>query len=212
MRLAFGLRVEGAEYLPAAGPCIIAANHVSFLDPLAVAAALPWRTLSHVYWAADRILLFSNPLSRFVCRAMCIFPVDQRSPASVLASAIAVLQQGHMLVWFPEGWRSPTKAMLPFQPGIGRLLQETGASVVPTYVAGTFESLPRGRTFPRLTRITISFRPVFSADALRGDRSPSEWQAVADALKQRMEELSDTVTGKAARSRSSVHSSQGEPR
>lgn len=198
LRFAFRLRVEGAEHLPAAGPCVIAANHVSFLDPPALAAALPWRMLSQVHWSGDRLLLFSDPLSRFVCRAMCIFPVDQRSPARVLASAVAVLRQNHMLVWFPEGWRSPTKAMLPFQPGIGRLLQETGASVVPCYVAGTFESLPRGRTFPRLNRITVSFGAPISAEALRGDSSPDDWQAVADALRERVAELGDSIDGKAA--------------
>jgi long-chain acyl-CoA synthetase len=193
MRLAFGLRVEGAENLPSTGPCIIAANHVSFLDPAAMAAALPWRMLPRVHWAADRIMLFSNPLSRFVCRAMCIFPVDQRSPASVLTSAITVLMQGHMLVWFPEGWRSPTKTMLPFQPGIGRVLEETGASVVPTYVDGTFESLPRGQNLPHFARITISFGPAISVATLRGNRPAGDYQAIANALKERIETLSRKI-------------------
>jgi len=198
MRLAFRLRVEGAEQLPTAGPCVICANHVSFLDPPALAAALPWRTLSRVNWSGDRLLLFSNPLRRFVCRAMCIFPVDQRSPAGVLASAVAVLRQNHMLVWFPEGWRSPTKSMLPFQPGIGRLLQVTGARVVPCYIAGTFESLPRGRTFPRLNRVTVAFGAPISPEALRGDSAPDDWQAVADALRKRIAELADSLGRKAA--------------
>ncbi len=189
MHLAFRLRVEGAENLPSTGPCIIAANHVSFLDPAAMASALPWRTLPRVYWPGDRILLFSNPVSRLVCRAMCIFPVDQRSPASVLANAIKVLNQGDMLVWFPEGWRSPTKTMLPFQPGIGRVLEETGASVVPAYLDGTFESLPRGQDLPRFARITISFGPAVTGRMLRGNSPAGDWQAIANALRERIEKL-----------------------
>ncbi|HXZ46989.1 MAG TPA: 1-acyl-sn-glycerol-3-phosphate acyltransferase, partial [Pseudolabrys sp.] len=189
LRLAFRLRVEGAEKLPSAGPCIIAANHVSFLDPAALAAALPWRMLRQVYWPADRILLFSNPVNRLLCRAMCIFPVDQRSPANVLASATDVMNQGHMLVWFPEGWRSPTKTMLPFQPGIGRVVEETGASVVPAYVDGTFESLPRGQALPRLARITISFGPALSSASLRDGRPAGEWQAIANSLREHIEAL-----------------------
>jgi long-chain acyl-CoA synthetase len=203
IRMAFHLRVEGVENLPPTGPCVIAANHVSFLDPAALDAALPWRSLAHIHWAGDRLLLFSNPVSRFVSRAMCILPVDQRSPARVLTSAIEVLKQRHTLVWFPEGWRSPTKTMLPFQPGIGRLLEETGASVVPTYIDGTFESLPRGRRLPRLARMTVHFGPAIGAVALRGDQPVGDWQAIANNLRQRIETLSRTAARSGARGKAS---------
>jgi long-chain acyl-CoA synthetase len=186
---AFRLEVRGAEHLPAAGPCIIAPNHVSFLDPPAMAAAFPWRMLLRVRWAGDRLLMFSNPAKRFVCRAMGIFPVDQRSPASVIASAIQVLREGEMLVWFPEGWRAPTLELLPFQPGIGRLIEETGASVVPAYVFGTLESWPRERKLPRPMRLRVVFGEPISAAALRADRPKGEWQAIADALRERVAAL-----------------------
>jgi long-chain acyl-CoA synthetase len=189
MRVAFRLRVEGAENLPRNGAYIIAANHTSYLDPPSLAAALPWHALRRVYWSADRTLLFSNWVSRFLCRAMRLFPVDQRSPGGALASAMAVLRQGHVLVWFPEGWRSPTGELLSFQPGIGRLLQETDACVVPTYIAGAFESLPRGRRMPRFNRITIRFGPVLSGVALGADRPERDWQSIANSLRKRMAEL-----------------------
>lgn len=189
LRSAFRLEVKGAEHLPAAGPCIIAPNHVSFLDPPAMAAAFPWRMLPRVRWSGDRLLMFSNPAKRFLCRAMGIFPVDQRSAASVIASAVQVLGEGEMLVWFPEGWRAPTPELLPFQPGIGRLVEETGASVVPAYIFGSFESWPRERKLPRPRRLRVVFGEPVSAAALRGDRPAGAWQAIADALRERVAAL-----------------------
>jgi long-chain acyl-CoA synthetase len=166
-RFAFRLEVRGAEHIPAIGPCIIAPNHTSYLDPPTVAAALPWHALRRVHWAGDRLLLFSNPLTRFLCRVMSIFPVDQRSPSAALASAVRVLRQRHMLVWFPEGWRSPDGSLLPFQPGIAQILEDSGASVVPAHIRGAFECLPRGRSLPRFRKITVYFGQPIVATELR---------------------------------------------
>src|SRR5205807_1546904 len=51
MRGLFRLRVTGAETLPPAGAFVITANHVSDLDAMAVAAALPWSRFRRLYWA-----------------------------------------------------------------------------------------------------------------------------------------------------------------
>jgi long-chain acyl-CoA synthetase len=53
MRGLFRLRVTGAENLPAAGAFVITANHVSDLDGMAVAAALPWSRFRRLYWAGE---------------------------------------------------------------------------------------------------------------------------------------------------------------
>jgi len=59
----FRLRATGAEQLPAAGAFVITANHVSDLDAMAIAAALPWSRFRRFYWAGDVVRMFSNPLS-----------------------------------------------------------------------------------------------------------------------------------------------------
>ena len=76
MRGLFRPQVTGTERLPATGPFVITPNHVSYLDALVIAAALPWRRLQHVYWAGDVLRLFSNPLSRLFSRAVHLFPVE----------------------------------------------------------------------------------------------------------------------------------------
>ena len=62
-----------------------------------------------------------------LARALRVFPVDERAPATTLAYGEAVLRRGNALVWFPESWRSPDGELQAFLPGIGHLLARTGA-------------------------------------------------------------------------------------
>jgi long-chain acyl-CoA synthetase len=185
MRGLFRLRFNGVERLPETGPFLITPNHVSYLDGLAVAAALPWRRLRHLYWAGDVLRFFSNPLARLFSRAMHLFPVDSRYPAAALEIATRALSAGNVKVWFPEGWRSPDGSLQRFLPGIGQLLLRSGAPAVPAYIAGAFEALPRSRQLPKFHRITVTFghpEPVASLRARGIGRTDEE--RVVDALRQ----------------------------
>jgi long-chain acyl-CoA synthetase len=203
MRGFFRLRVSGFDRLPPAGPFVIAPNHVSYLDGLVVAAALRWSVLRRVYWAGDALRLFPHPLTRVFCRAAHLFPVDAMHPSAALETANRVLTAGNILVWFPEGWRSPDGRLQHFQPGIGQLLLSSGAPAVPALLSGTFEALPRDRRIPRLRPLTITFGAPASVSALRDvGRGPTDEERVADALRQRLGaliETSDVTTGSAAR-------------
>src|SRR3546814_14381540 len=94
MRLLFRGKREGLSGAPPMGPLVVVANHVSDLDPLVMAAVLPFRTLRRVYWGGDVARLFAGPVRRFFCRALHIFPVDERAPAASLALAAAVMKRG----------------------------------------------------------------------------------------------------------------------
>jgi long-chain acyl-CoA synthetase len=89
MRVLFRLHVAGIDRLPTAGGVAIAPNHVSYLDSLAIAAALGWRRSRHTYWAGDAQRLFPHPLGRVFCRAVHLFPVDAMHPGAALETAVA---------------------------------------------------------------------------------------------------------------------------
>jgi long-chain acyl-CoA synthetase len=185
MRVLFRLRVTGVERLPETRPFLITPNHVSFLDALTIAAALPWRQLGHVYWSGGVLRLFSGPLARLFSRAMHLFPVDSRHPDAALETAVRVLRSGNILVWFPEGWRSPDGSLQRFLPGIGQLLISSGAPAVPTYIAGTFEALPRERRIPKFSRITVTFgRPEAVASLRASSTGRTDEERVANGLRQ----------------------------
>lgn len=168
MRIAFRLHVEGRDHLPE-GRVIVCANHLSDLDPLVMAAALPRQALDRVRWSGDVGRLFGTRAGRFLARAARIFPVEERRPALTLAYARAALEAGDCLVWFPESWRSPDGALQPFLPGIGRIVRESGAPVVPARIAGTFEAMPRSSRYPRPHKVRVAFgEPIAAARLLEG--------------------------------------------
>jgi long-chain acyl-CoA synthetase len=186
MRGLFGLHVTGREALPATGGFVIAPNHASFLDPMAVAAALSWRQLRRLYWAGDALLLFGNPAARLVSRAMHVFPVEAAHPAAALDTAAQALAAGNGVVWFPEGWRSPDGMLQRFLPGIGELLLRSRAPAVLACISGAFEAWPRNRCLPRLHRITVTFDHPEPVAALRlAGAGRSDEERIADALHQR---------------------------
>lgn len=190
LRAFFRLHADGTANLPR-GNFILIANHTSYLDASAIAAALPYRTLQRCYWAGDPVLLFSKPWQAPFMRAMHCFPADERAPAQTLSMSEALLKRGESIVWFPEGWRSPDGMLQPFLPGIGHLLLRAPVPVVPVHIDGAFEALPRDRAFPRLYPIHVRIgRPILPADwqAFRTDRNGGP-QMIADLLRQNFEAL-----------------------
>lgn len=186
MRIVFRLRVEGLQHLPQCGPVLIAPNHASYLDSLAIAAALPWSLLRVTRWAGWTDFMFRNRRWRLLSRSTGVFPVaPDREPAAAIETAVAVLREGQVLVWFPEGRRTLTGEIGRFLPGVGLLLLESGSPAVPARISGTFEALPWHRRWPRPKRITVRFGPPMTRDELQamgdGD-SPAE--RVAAGLRQ----------------------------
>jgi long-chain acyl-CoA synthetase len=158
MRLLFRVRVVGADRLPAAGPLLIAPNHASYLDPMALAAALPWRLLRKTHWAGLAGFMFRAWHWRLLSRATRVFPVDpDRDPAAAIRAGQAVLESGEVLAWFPEGRRTLTGEIGAFLPGVGMVLRETRSPVVPVRITGSFAALPWNRRVPRLLPIEVVF-------------------------------------------------------
>jgi len=187
MRGLFRLRVAGAATLPETGAFVITPNHVSDLDGLVIAAALPWSQFRRLHFAGDVVRMFSNPLNRLFCRALHVFPVDAKFPGATLESARRVLKAGDVQVWFPEAWRSPDGRLQRFLPGIGQLLLRSGAPAVPAYIEGTFEALPRGRRMPKLRQITVTFGALEPIEALRAaGTGRTHEERISAALRERV--------------------------
>lgn len=169
VRLFYRIRVKGADGLSGEAPVVFTPNHTSYLDPLAVAAALPWKRLKKTYWAGWVGKMYAGPVSRFISRATCVFPVDpDRDLAGAIKTAKLLLEQGYNVVWFPEGRRSPDGELESFQRGIGLLLEEADADVVPTAIRGAYEAWPRDRTRPKPGgSLEVTFGAPVSVEALR---------------------------------------------
>jgi long-chain acyl-CoA synthetase len=201
MRGLFRLRVEGLEQLPSEGGFLLTPNHQSLLDPLIVAAALPYPVLRRSYFAGWTGIAFANPLYRLLCRLAQAFPVEhERAAFSSLALAAMVLRRDRNLIWFPEGARSLDGELQPFKAGIGLLLAKFPRPVVPALIEGSFAALPRGKRLPRLRRLSITLGPAIAAEQLAagdGDERPELRiaQALQDEVAKLQQRASDADPG-----------------
>ncbi len=157
-RLAFRLRVEGREHLPAREQVVYVANHASFLDPFLMAAAMGPARVARTRWTGYTGMAFANPVTRFLSRIARTLPVaPERGATAALALSAAAIRQGDSLAWFPEGQRAPDGRLHDFRPGIGRLLARFPLRVIPLRIAGAYEAMPTGKRWPRRVPIVIRF-------------------------------------------------------
>ena len=194
----FSIKCDGLENLPREQPYIIAANHSSHLDTLAVMTVLGdeskrLRVLAAKdYWFSTRFKSwFSGELLKFV-------PFDRHANfLQGLRISQEVLKQDECLLIYPEGTRSVTGELQPFKPGLGLLAYETGSPIIPTYINGTYHALPKGRNLPRKSRIQVTFgKPIAppsgheigETDAASG-LDQETYRQLADAVRAEIEAL-----------------------
>jgi 1-acyl-sn-glycerol-3-phosphate acyltransferase len=153
----FHYRVTGTENLVEEGPCIVAANHCSYLDPPLVGVAFR----RGIHYLARKSLL-DWPVLGPIFPELNVIPVDQKNAdRSALMGAIRVVREGGAVLIFPEGTRSPDGQLQAGQPGIGMIAAKTGAPVLPARITGSFEAFPRSGAAHgiRAVPVTVSFGP-----------------------------------------------------
>jgi long-chain acyl-CoA synthetase len=124
-------------------------------------------------------------------RVAHVLPIEQeRAATSSLAFGAAVLGRKQRLAWFPEGQRSINGELLEFKPGLGMLLDRFQTQVVPVYIAGSFRALPRGRFWPRLAPITVTFGTACDPRDLAVEgRGRQTHDRIVDALRNKVATL-----------------------
>ncbi|HSW52829.1 MAG TPA: 1-acyl-sn-glycerol-3-phosphate acyltransferase, partial [Sulfuricaulis sp.] len=196
-RLAFRLRVEGAEHLPKDEQVVYVANHASFLDPFIMAAAMGPARLARTRWTGYTGIAFANPVTRALSRIARTLPVDPaRGATAALALSAAAIGQGDSLAWFPEGTRSPDGRLLDFRLGVGRLLARFPLRVIPLHIAGAYEAMPIGKRWPRRVPIVIRFGAPIDPHTLVPDlRAADAPERIARALQAAVSELGGCRSG-----------------
>lgn len=196
MKVLFRFRVEGLVHLPAEGPYVLAPNHRSALDPIAIVAALGRHRLHNTYWGGWVGILFRSRLVGTLSHAMRVLPVEPRlGPLSNLGLAATALHRGCNLVWFPEGMRSPTGELQHFRSGIGLLLQAYPVTVIPIWIEGSRQALLPGTLRPRLSPVSLRFgEPARAAQLDVEGRGETPEERIASGLRARVEALGKAAT------------------
>ncbi len=156
-RTGFKLDVQGETQLPVEGPCLLASNHLSFMDPFLILAAVP-RSLRTRLYALGWQAYFQSGFRAWIGRVGHVIPVASDVPmTTALRTSAAVIRAGKSLLIFPEGQRSLDGRLMPFKKGIGILACELGVPVVPMFISGSFEAWPPDAARPRLHPISLRF-------------------------------------------------------
>jgi long-chain acyl-CoA synthetase len=167
------IRVTGRENLGSVrGPVIFASNHQSYFDVPVILASLPthyrYRVATamakeffdaHFFPAGHKLrerffISLYYRLSTFFFNA---FPIPQRQAGAgeTIRYMGELVEEGWSILIFPEGDRTTSGEIHPFQPGVGMLASHLHLPVVPIRIEGLDRVLNRNARWPHPGRVNV---------------------------------------------------------
>jgi 1-acyl-sn-glycerol-3-phosphate acyltransferase len=157
--------------VPLNGPVILASNHLSFIDSIAIPIVAPRKV---AYLAKAEYFTGSGLtgwFSRALFTALAALPVERethRAAQAALDTALSALERGGAFGIYPEGTRSRDGRLARGKTGVAWLALTADCPVVPVAVAGTDRVQPVGARWPRLRRISVTFGEPLTFPEERG--------------------------------------------
>ncbi len=180
LRVFYNARVENREFIPLDGPLIVAANHFSYMDPIVLQVVFPRR----IYFMMTD-LYFEGRGKWFFKLMRCICVKEKGPNISALREGIKALKKNTVIGIFPEGGVSKEGCLQEGNPGVGFLAIKSGAQIIPAFISGTYEALPKGAKIPKISKIKVTFGKPMRF----GNNRCIEKQNVLGITKQIMEQI-----------------------
>ena len=194
IKVAFRPWIEGKENVPATGPAILVANHISAGDTYLLPALISRRMVFPAKSEAFTGTGLRGAALRWFLVNVGMLPMDRsggRASADSMAGVLGVLQRGDLLGIFPEGTRSPDGRLHKGKTGVARLVLQARVPVIPVGVVDTeFHRLPL-LGIPMMRRPGVRIGKPMDFDRYAGaanDRQVLRW--VTDEIMAAVQELS----------------------
>ncbi len=193
-------RYEGRSNIPVHVNFIVAANHSSHLDMGLTKMALGEAGKDLVALAAADYF-FDNKYKRAVMENFTnLVPIERTgSLRQSLRHARSFLDRGYNALIFPEGTRSMTGQMAEFKPVIGYLALASRIGILPIYLVGTYEAMPKGSNIIKSREVGARIGRFLSIEELedltQGMARAEAYRLIAALVKHEVENLRDRTRG-----------------
>jgi 1-acyl-sn-glycerol-3-phosphate acyltransferase len=191
--LAFRPTVKGRENVPSSGAFIIASNHLSFIDSMAIPLMAPRRVgylAKAEYFTGTGV---RGWFTRTLFTALGALPVERqthRAAQEALDTAMSVLKDGGGFGIYPEGTRSRDGRLARGKTGVAWLALTADCPVVPVGITGTDRIQPIGASWPRPHRFTVTFGEPLTFPEFRGQAGKNRARReVTDRIMEKVAEL-----------------------
>jgi 1-acyl-sn-glycerol-3-phosphate acyltransferase len=156
-------RSFGVQNIPFDGPLLLVCNHQSFLDPPIVGAGCHRRQ----FVALARSTLFNNPIAGWLLYKLNTIPVNQgESDLGAMRLCIEKLKQGHALLVFPEGARTLSGKVEPFETGTMLIIKRAKPMVMPVALDGAYDVWKRGSKLKLRGQVGVMFGKPIPAEQI----------------------------------------------
>ncbi|MFZ3065889.1 MAG: lysophospholipid acyltransferase family protein [Nitrospirota bacterium] len=189
-KLFFRIKVIGHSNIPKKGGVIIASNHMSYFDPPFIGCVICRRVN---FMARDD--LFRNPVFAWFLRRFKSFPVKRGTgDRGAIKEAVRRLKKGEPMLLFPEGTRSKDGRLGKGMPGVGLVAALTGAPVVPAFIKGSEDVLPRDSKRLRFKKVTVAFgKPIDFTEMIEKNRGDKKmFDNITNEIMKGISELKET--------------------
>lgn len=176
-RCIFPTRYEGLENIPKEGGFMLCCNHRSMLDPFFACCPIKQQMR---FMAKDS--LFRNKILAFLITRLGAFPIKRGSAdTKAIETAIEIMENGGVLLIFPEGTRSKDGQLLPHKAGAAMIASRTNSDVLPCAISWEGKLCLFRKT-------VVRFGPIIRKEEIRVE-GMSKTQ-----LKQAMHRIQDEMT------------------
>ena len=174
--------------MPKSGGVIFASNHQGALDILIHLAYLP----RHFRFVA-KSELFKIPIFGWYMSLAGYVPIERdvsKSAHKTIAGAADLLKEGDCILIFPEGTRSKNGELLPFKRGSLMAAFQSGATVVPVAISGSYKMMPKSTYVINRVPVTVNFgQPISFSKYLGIKPTKEDYEVELAGLRHAIEEL-----------------------
>jgi len=178
---------QQATAIPQEGGALLVCNHVSYVDPLIIAACCP-RPIRFVVHES----FFRMPVLGFVLRTAHAIPINEaeanrevlRTARQQISDALA---QGELVCYFPEGRLTDDGTLQHFKSGVEHIMRHDHVPVVSLALVGLWESIFSKN--PHTHGTAYALRRLFSPVELRSSAPMDSSQCTAATLQIAVEAL-----------------------